>query len=112
VLSDLTASLKHSGQSVLTVGGDFQKASYETYETVNDVDARSLGLFAQEKIVRDRWIWRLGGRANWTDHEYNRVSSARPEVRDRSWDSLLYSAGFRFRITPEFSVFPILVPAS
>jgi outer membrane receptor for ferrienterochelin and colicin len=104
-LSDLTLNYRHAGNSMLTMGADLQRASYETYQVVNDVDARSAGLFVQEKYVKDRWVFRVGGRANRTDQSYETIDSAAPALKDKSWDSQLWSTGVRYNADSILSLY-------
>ena len=103
--SDLTVNFQHAGTSMLTAGGDFQRAWYETYATVNEVTAQSTGLFLQEKYVVDRWVIRAGGRLNRTRQSYETVAGMKPDLSDQSWDSRLWSAGVRFNATPQLSLY-------
>ena len=103
--ADLTVNFQHAGSSMLTVGGDYQWAAYETYQTINEVDANSAGLFLQEKFVTDRWVLRAGGRLNSTSHTYKTVAGQRPETEDKSWQSQLWSAGARFNATPQLAFY-------
>ena len=105
VPADLTVNFAHAGDSMLTLGADYQWASYETYATVNEVEARSTGFFLQEKYVAGRWVLRAGGRLNDTRHSYDTIAGQRPGVGDKSWDSQLWSAGVRFNATPRFAVY-------
>lgn len=103
--SDLTLNFQHAGNSMLTMGADYQQASYRTYQTVDDVEAHSAGLFIQEKYVRDRWVFRAGGRVNRTQQSYNMVDGAKPTLEDKSWDSRLWSTGLRFNANPRLSLY-------
>jgi iron complex outermembrane recepter protein len=103
--ADLTVNFQHAGNSMLTMGADYQWASYETYETVNEVTARSTGLFLQEKYVTERWVLRAGGRLNDTRHSYETVAGQRPDTADKSWDSQLWSAGARFNATKHLAFY-------
>lgn len=66
---NLTFNLKHWKDSLLTFGADYQQATYETYAEVNglktignDSQAAATGIFVQENLVLDKWVFRLGGR--------------------------------------------------
>jgi outer membrane receptor protein involved in Fe transport len=109
---DLTFSMKHMTDSLLTVGADYQAVEYETYsetkgvETIgNDMTASNTGVFAEEKIVQDKWVFRVGGRYNRTAHDYDRIGGSVPDEKDKSWDELLYSAGVRFNAMKTLSLF-------
>jgi outer membrane receptor protein involved in Fe transport len=104
-LSDLTVNYRHAGDSMLTAGADLQKNSYETYPLANEVRARAYGLFLQEKLVLDRWVFRVGGRANRTHHAYDKIDAQTPELQNRDWSSTLWSAGARYNVTPHLSFY-------
>jgi len=110
--ADLAVNFKHMGNSMLTFGTDFQHADYKTTAEVdgdkstgNKVDAMSLGVYVQEKIVYDKWVFRAGGRYSYTKHDYDVIGGTRPEDSDKSWDKVLWSAGVRYNAMPSLSFF-------
>ncbi|HSW38491.1 MAG: TonB-dependent receptor [Nitrospirae bacterium] len=112
VPADLSISWKHWKNSLLTVGTDFQHATYETFAETggvrsigNDMTARSHGLYAEEKLMLDNWVLRLGGRYAYTQHNYDLISGVTPERTDKSWDRFLWSAGARYNISPRAGVY-------
>ena len=112
VPTDLALNLLHWKNSLLTFGADYQWATYETYSEAgglktkgNDARAYNLGLYAQEKLVWDQWIFRLGGRFNTTQNSYDLISGTVPAEKDKSWDKFLYSAGIKFNATPDVSLY-------
>jgi len=100
---DLTLSYLHSENSLLTLGADHQSVDYETrsrtpagVETVeNDASARSLGVFLQEKLQWDNWVFRAGVRRNRIDHDYALLGGNLPAVREADWSHNLWSLGLR-----------------
>ena len=109
---DVVLHFKHWGKSLLTFGVDAQYSTYETYakiggdkNTGNDVKARNFGIYAQEKIVYDKWVFRLGARYNYTKHSYDLISGVKPSVDEKSWDRLLWSAGIRYNITDKIGIY-------
>lgn len=109
---DFATNFKHMGNSVLTFGADFQHADYETTSEVNGikstgnkVDALSTGVYVQEKIVIDKWVFRAGGRFNNTKHEYTLISGTRPADKNKSWDKALWSAGIRYNAMSSLAFF-------
>ncbi|MCX8030219.1 MAG: TonB-dependent receptor [Thermodesulfovibrionales bacterium] len=111
---DLTFNYKHMGNSLLTFGIDYQYASYKTTSesantgiklTGNDAKARSFGIFVQEKLVIDKFVFRLGSRFNTIKNEYNLLSGIEPAIKDKSWDRFLWSAGARYNATDSLSFF-------
>ena len=112
VPADLTFSIKHLGNSLLTVGTDYQYATYETTDTVagfknkgNDTTAYAAGVFIQEKYVLDKWIFRAGGRFNYTKNSYSLLGGKTPEVPDKSWSKFLWSAGVRYNLNPQLAFY-------
>lgn len=110
--SDLTVNISHAGGSLLTFGADGQIAQYKTYTemngvktTANDVDAYSTGIFLQEKYLFDRWVFRVGGRFNYTDHSYNLFNGVAPPKQANSWNSFLWSAGIRYNATKSVALY-------
>lgn len=112
VPADLSISWKHWKNSLLTVGTDFQYVTYETFaensgvrSIGNDMKARSHGIYAEEKLVLDSWVLRLGGRYAYTQHDYDLISGVSPEKNDKSWDRFLWSAGVRYNISPRAGIY-------
>ncbi|WP_005036698.1 TonB-dependent receptor plug domain-containing protein [Holophaga foetida] len=110
--TDLTFNYRHGGNSLLTFGADSQFATYHTYAEVNglqstgnDVKASSMGLFAQEKLVVDKWVFRAGGRFNRTHHEYDIISGGAPGISDNSWNKFLWSLGARYNASPALAIY-------
>jgi iron complex outermembrane recepter protein len=110
--SDLTLNFRHLGNSILTFGTDFQVATYKTYSEVdgdkstgNDATARSIGVFLQEKYVYDKWVFRAGGRFNYTKNQYDLIGGEKPGLDDQSWDKLLWSVGVRYNATPRLAIY-------
>jgi outer membrane receptor protein involved in Fe transport len=110
--ADLTFTARHFGNSFLTFGTDYQHAHYETFSEVNgyrskgnDSDASNLGLFVQENFVLSQWVFRLGGRYNYTKSEYDLLGGTVPQVRDESWDKFLWSGGIKYNATERLAFY-------
>ena len=110
--ADLAVNFKHLGKSVLTFGTDFQHADYKTTANVdgeestgNKVNAMSAGVYVQEKYVMDQWVFRAGGRYNYTKHNYDLIGGTKPADSDKSWDKLLWSAGVRYNAMQSLAFF-------
>jgi outer membrane receptor protein involved in Fe transport len=71
----------------------------------NDAKAYNLGVYAQEKLVWDQWIFRFGSRFNTTQDTYDLISGTVPAEKDKSWDKFLYSAGIKYNATPDVSLY-------
>jgi len=100
--SDLTFSLDHGENGLLTFGADYQAAVYRTYAEVNGVKAAgnkvlaySEGLFVQDKLVLGDWVLRAGGRFSDTRHHYDLFNGVKPADASNSWNKFLWSAGLR-----------------
>jgi iron complex outermembrane recepter protein len=103
VPTDLTFNWKHYGDSTFTVGADSQYAVYRTYTEANapaiignDATSMSAGLYLQEKLVTGDWVFRAGGRLNYTADRYDLIGGSAPGLRDKSWSRFLWSAGARY----------------
>lgn len=101
--ADLTFTLNHGKEGLLTVGSDYQTAVYETYSEpaglrnkVNDAESYNFGLYAQEKMGWKNWVFRLGGRFNYTGHRYKLISGAEPGEKEKTWSNGLWSAGVKY----------------
>ena len=110
--TDLTFNLRHSGDSVLTVGADSQYAMYQTYaETTgfrvlgNDATALSGGVFVQEKYVTGNWVLRAGARFNRTGNSYSLIGGAAPGLRNQAWNKGVWSGGVRYTFSKRFAVY-------
>lgn len=111
VPGDVSVAFEHWGGSLLTVGGDFQTASYKTYtnpgvrSVTNDADAVQYGIYAQEELVRGNTVLRLGGRYAYTKHDVDRLSGTTPEDDSPSWDKWLWSAGVHHHFLENLAVY-------
>lgn len=109
---DLSFGIRHMGKSLLTVGADYQHGTYETYSTVggvksmgNDATASSLGIYAQEHLIINNWVVRLGGRFSSIKNDYDLLSGVVPEVSSKSWDRFLGSAGVRYNASKQLGIY-------
>lgn len=112
VPADLSFSWRHWGDSLLTVGTDFQFVTYRTYAKVsgvtatgNEMYAVQNGAYLEEKVVYGRWVFRAGGRYAYTHHHYDLIGGVIPEVRSKSWHEGLWSAGIRFNALDNLAFF-------
>ncbi len=109
---DLAFNLNHWGKSLFTFGTDYQKATYETYAETNGIDtkgndvwASTWGLYAQEKLVWEKFDFRLGGRYNTLKHHYDLISGTLPAEQEKSWDKFLWSGGVRYNALEELAFY-------
>ena len=109
---DLTFNIRHWEQSVFTVGSDAQYAWYRTYTepdgvrtTQNRANSLSSGLFAEEKIVVEKWVLRAGGRLSYLRNHFDLIDGGAPGIDSNSWTRGLWSAGVRYNALKELGVF-------
>ncbi|WP_168194315.1 TonB-dependent siderophore receptor [Thermodesulfobacterium sp. TA1] len=109
---DIVLHFKHWGKSLLTFGFDTQYSTYKTYAKIggvknigNDVKAKNFGFYVQEKIVYNKWVFRLGARYNYTKHSYDLISGVKPSVDEKSWEKVLWSSGIRYNITDKIGIY-------
>jgi outer membrane receptor protein involved in Fe transport len=111
VPADLSVNVAH-GNGLLTAGTDAQWLDYRTYTDNgttrikgNDVEARSYGLFAQERMILGDWVLRVGARFNRTEHDYKLIGGAAPGISGQSWNKALWSAGVRYNLASALAFF-------
>ena len=109
--ADLSLSIITREADVLTVGADYQLASYETSRETgetsigNDAMATALGFYAQEEFRLNALILRAGARYNIISHDIDLLQGAPPNETSNSWNKVLYSAGARYNQSDDLSVF-------
>lgn len=111
---DATISFKHWDNSLLSVGVDHQNVDYETSTQIthghqsgleNKVSAESLGVYLQEKIQWRDFVLRAGVRHNDMSHDYDLLGGNVPKLRNKEWQTYLWSAGLRYNATKELSFY-------
>ncbi len=109
--ADLSLSIITREADVLTVGADYQLASYATSREIgeispgNDATATAVGFYAQEEFRLDALILRAGARYNIISHDIDLLQGAPPNETSNSWNKVLYSAGARYNQSDDLSVF-------
>jgi iron complex outermembrane recepter protein len=111
--ADASLSIRHLENSLLTLGSDFQYGTYRTYTTPfaqamlfgNDASAYQSGIYLQEEYFWDQWIFRAGGRYNWSWQNYNLIGGAVPAIDSQSWNKPLWSAGVRYNFSEELAFY-------
>ncbi len=109
--ADLSLSIITREADVLTVGADYQLASYATSRETgeispgNDATATAFGFYAQEELRLDALILRAGARYNIISHDIDLLQGAPPNETSNSWNKVLYSAGARYNQSDELSLF-------
>jgi iron complex outermembrane recepter protein len=112
VPADLSVAYKHLKDSVLTIGTDMQYVTYKTFSEPggvrsvgNDMTARSHGVYIQEQLKIDKWVFRAGGRLAYTRHDYELLGGVTPGLSEKSWLKPLWSGGVRYNVTERIGVY-------
>ena len=109
--ADLSVSVITRESDVLTLGADYQLASYKNtsesgvLNTNNEGTATGLGLYAQEEFRLNDLTLRAGLRFNSISHDIELLSGAPPGEESNSWNKLLYSAGARYNHSDDLAVY-------
>ncbi len=109
--ADFSVSVITRESDVLTVGADYQLASYKNtsesgvLNTNNEGTATGLGLYAQEEFRLNNLTLRAGARFTSIAHDIELLSGAPPGEESNSWNKLLYSAGARYNHSDELAVY-------
>ena len=110
---DLTVSYLHTANALLTVGMDRQTVDYWTdnidtagsISPENRADARSTGIYVQEKVQWGDWVLRAGMRRNTIDYHYVLLGGVTPATCNASWRKDLWSLGARYNYSQDISVY-------
>ncbi len=108
---DLSVSYRHGIGGLLTVGADYQVAWYETASQAdelrmgNDGRAMHVGVYAQEELAWNDFVFRLGGRFNHIRHDIYLLDGVAPGADSESWNKVLGSAGVRYNPFNTLSVY-------
>ncbi len=109
---DLSLNYRHWSKSILTIGTDLQIGTYKTYSEVggnrnygNDASSLNYGFYIQEKVILDKWVFRFGGRYNYTKHKYDLIGSSVPEIKKKSWNRILWTAGIRYNASEKIGIY-------
>jgi outer membrane receptor protein involved in Fe transport len=110
---DFTVNLIHGEGHLLTLGADSQWVDYSTTLTDtagvsrrdNEVQARSMGVYVQEKLQLADWVLRTGLRYNRIEHDYQLLGGLVPDTNQAAWEKTLWSLGARFNPNPRWSFY-------
>jgi iron complex outermembrane recepter protein len=111
---DMSFSWNHADGNILSIGMDFQSATYNTWSDPlagyniygNKSSAVQGGIYAQEEwCPQDGLTLRGGLRYAYVKNKIALSNGNAPEHSDESWDNLLWSVGSRFNINSSISVF-------
>lgn len=109
--ADLSLSIATREADVLTVGADYQLASYETSRETgaispgNDATATALGFYAQEEFRLNALTLRAGARYSVIAHDIDLLQGSPPNETSNSWNKVLYSAGARYNHSDGLSLY-------
>jgi outer membrane receptor protein involved in Fe transport len=103
--ADVSLAWNLNSNSLLTAGVDYQSADYETWGKAttgvitirNQATAKQYGLYLQEDVARDEFVWRLGARYQHINMDIDKVDGAAPVQKSKSWNKMLWSAGMRWK---------------
>jgi outer membrane receptor protein involved in Fe transport len=110
---DASVSLRHWKESTLTVGSDFQQASYSTWaqpagrskEEQTDGTATQTGFYVQEELQLGNVTLRGGGRFNLNSEDIEKSGGLVPATKNQDWQAALWSAGAKYRFARGWDVF-------
>jgi len=108
---DIVFTYSHGEDSLLTFGGDFQLAQYQTHSEAtvralgNDADASQFGLYAQDELVWDSLVFRVGIRYDHLEHDIHLLNGQAPGRSSESWGEFLWSTGIRYNLMESLSVY-------
>ena len=110
---DLAFSYKHFENSNLTIGVDYQDASYLTWgqplnqqkNTANEATVSQVGFYIQEELQINKFTLRAGGRYNKIDFNINQIQGVPPGSKTESWNVFLWSGGAKYRLTNNLNMF-------
>ncbi|NTW33295.1 MAG: TonB-dependent receptor [Bacteroidetes bacterium] len=111
--ADLSLSFKHLKNSLLTVGTDYQQASYQTWNTPvsmaktigNDAIASQNGVYVQEEFRLSNLILRGGLRYNMIKYDITKLGGEAPANKSQSWNCLLWNTGLKYNTKFGLSIY-------
>ena len=109
--ADVSLSIITRESDMLTVGADYQLASYATSRETgeispgNDATATAIGFYAQEELRMNQLILRAGGRYNIISHDIDLLQGAPPGDDSNSWNKVLFSGGARYNHSDELALY-------
>jgi len=111
--ADFFLTFKPVDYSKLTMGVDFQSASYKTTAelvdseetTGNDAKATQMGFYMQEELNFDKAIVRGGLRYVSIRNDISKLGGIAPIENNRSWGVLLWNTGIKYKATDQISPF-------
>jgi iron complex outermembrane recepter protein len=113
VPADFFLTFKPVDFSKLTMGADFQSATYITKTDSasgaktegNDAKASQIGYYLQEELTLDKAVVRGGLRYVSISNDITKLGGIAPIDKNRSWGVLLWNAGIKYKATDNISPF-------
>ncbi|MBF0431170.1 MAG: TonB-dependent receptor [Fibrobacteria bacterium] len=113
VPSDISLSYRHYNNSNLTFGSDYQTAYYMNWEKPlgagkqagNEALVSQFGLYLQEELQIYNLVVRGGLRYNYINYNIDKIGGSVPVTAGENWSVLLWSAGLKYKINKEFTLF-------
>ena len=113
VPADIALTIKHGTENLFIMGVDYQDADYLTWSDPlvgyksygNKSTAMQSGIYAQEEFHLSNLILRGGFRYNIIRSTIELIDGGAPGEASKQWNSLLWSAGIKYKINPEISLF-------
>ena len=111
--ADFFLTFKPADFSKLTIGADFQSATYKTTakpvnaieSTGNDAIANQIGFYVQEELTIDKAVIRGGLRYVSISNDITKLGGVAPIDKNRSWGVLLWNAGIKYKATDNITPF-------
>ncbi|NJK93678.1 MAG: TonB-dependent receptor [Bacteroidales bacterium] len=113
VPADISLTIKHWGENILTVGSDYQGADYANWSDIlkgsrlfgNKSTAYQAGIYAQEEVHFGKLIWRGGVRFNYIKNNIELVDGGAPGSTSQDWKSFLWSTGLKVKADENIAFF-------
>jgi iron complex outermembrane receptor protein len=113
VPADIALTIRHGNENLLIVGSDYQGADYSTWTDPlagyksygNLATAMQAGFYVQEEFRLSNFVFRGGLRYNLIKNNIELVDGGAPGESSKQWNSLLWSAGVKYKVTTKISLF-------
>jgi len=110
---DVSVSFKHGDNNLFIFGADYQHAGYSTWSDPllgyqqygNKSNGTQAGIYAQEEFRLSDLILRGGLRYSYTENAIDLIDGNAPGQHSQQWNSLLWSAGIRYRLDNDIAVY-------
>ena len=111
--ADISLTMKHGDKNSLIIGSDYQGADYYTWSDPlkgyksfgNKSTAFQTGIYAQEELHINNFIWRGGIRYNYIRNNIELVDGGAPGSNSKDWSSFLWSTGIKYKTNTDISFF-------